>query len=158
MRPALGALLLAACAQAQPRAPMPLSPQPLDFEKLVPAAPPPVEIPPGTPRYPDIQIDEGDCPGRPAGILASEAIHAERLRALIDRDRQAVAARTCRDVRRAEWAGFQAAEQAYLDRVGELEEQLAHQRRVGTLKLWGGFAAGVGLFLVSTWAVGKLRQ
>jgi hypothetical protein len=158
MTRALCLTLLAAACAATPRAPAPPLPRPLDYEKLAPPAPPPVEVSADLPRFPDIPIDEGDCLERPAGILVSEGVYADLQEARIDRGRQAAAAKTCREVRRAESAEFQAAEAAYLARVAEFDRQLARERRLGTLKLWGGFAGGVALFLVSTWAVGKLGR
>jgi hypothetical protein len=157
MRRALVSVLLAVACAAPARAPAPLLARPVDYERLVPPAPAPIAAHADAPRYPDIPIDEGDCHQRPAGFLVSEAVYTEYLQAVVDRDRQAAAAKTCRDVRRAEWTAFEEAERTYVGRIYELDVELVRERRRGTWKLWGGVAGGVALFFVSTWAVGKLR-
>lgn len=114
-------------------------------------------MPTGLDRYEDIPIDPGACPGKPAGILVSEAVYADTIVCKLERDRLHEEGAALRRLRQEENAAAQAAEIQYRVRVREVEKQLASAERLATMRLWVGIAIGAGGMLAATWASARAR-
>ncbi len=142
---ALIALLLAqACATSPPVRPPPALPAPLDVATLVSPAPAPLVVPAHIPRYPDVRVRKGDCPGLPAGILVSPAVYAELHDEVSQRKRLAGELAAMGKLRAAERAAAQGLERAYRQRVAELAQYEGLTWKVAAALLAVGVVGLVG--------------
>ena len=152
MRPWFLYVLALGCASSRPALVMlPTIPMPRDVEAVLGPAPE-HKIPGGLKRYPDVPIDPGDCPGKPEGILVSEAVYADSLVCKLTRDRLEEEGRALRQLRAQENFAAQQAEQKYRERISELERSLVDAERRASVRLWIGIAVGAGGMLAATWA------
>lgn len=122
-----------------------------DLEQVIGPAPD-FMIPAGLPRYEDIPIDRGDCPGKPEGILLSEGAYADVLICKLERDRLLVEGKALRRLRQAETAAALDAERKYRERIVTSERELVSAERRAAMRLWLGIAIGAGGMLAATWA------
>ena len=115
----LVALLAQACATSPPARPLPALPPPIDVATLLDPAPEPLIVPAHIPRYPDVRVRKGDCPGQPAGILVSPAVYAELHDRVSQGKRTAAELEALTRLRKEERAAAERLEVAYRERLAE---------------------------------------
>ena len=151
-------LLSGACATPPPVPPPPLLSTAVDIERLVPPPPAPAPGRDQLERYPNIPIDEGVCPGKPAGVLVSDGKFSDLVEMAIDRNRLLITTKVYRELRSKEWESFRRVEQIHLEYITQLEHERQRQLRLAPWRLWGGFALGAGVMLAASWAAGRAQR
>lgn len=154
MRLALVALCVASCATARPLPALPPVAPAADIERMLPPPAEAPDIPDHIPRYDDVRVRKGGCPGLQAGILVSPATYALRLYALTDRMRLIAEARTLRQLRIDEREATLALEQACQARSAELEQAVAAERQTTTWKYVAALVTG-GLVMFAATLAGR---
>jgi hypothetical protein len=136
------------CASTRPRPIAPLPPL-VELGRHPPPAPPPR---PKLPRYPDTPVYKGDCKDLPTGMLVSHASYADFTEALIDRQRLQVQAATLERLRGEEHAIALRLDEAYRQRVAQLERDLATEALGSKWKYAATAIVAGSIVLVSVYA------
>lgn len=101
---------------------------------------------------------DGRCPPGLSGILVSEAIYAETIAGLSERNRLRAESAALRRLYGAERAAFEQAVAAYGARVRKLDSELAEQRRRNSWRWAGGAVVGAAAILLGSWSASQVAR